>query len=157
MWITFIWVGKTKNKHWAALEQNYLDRIEHFVPSQIHIVRESKGALHPAMVDKALERIGEAILKAVRPQAFVVLLDERGAQLASRDLASLIAQKQNEGSPGITFIVGGATGVAPTVGKRADFKLSLSSMTFPHEMARTVLLEQVYRAFAIIHNLPYPK
>lgn len=157
MRFTFVWVGKTRNKHWAALEQDYLARIEHFARSQIHLVREAKGAERPEMLPRALEQEGEAILNAVRPEAYAVLLDERGTPLASQDLAALIAQRQNEGIKEMAFIVGGASGVTTAVGQRADFKLSLSKMTFPHEMTRVILLEQIYRAFAIIHRLPYPK
>ncbi|MBI3952036.1 MAG: 23S rRNA (pseudouridine(1915)-N(3))-methyltransferase RlmH [Acidobacteria bacterium] len=157
MRLTFVWIGKTKNKHWAALEQDYLARIEHFAPCQIQIVREAKGVAEPAMRGRALEQEATAILKAIRPDAYAVLLDERSTIQSSQDLVTLISQRQQHGVKEMAFIVGGASGVAPSVRQRADSTLSLSKMTFPHEMARTVLLEQVYRAFAIIHNLPYPR
>lgn len=157
MRLTFIWVGKTRNKYWAALEQAYLERIRHFAPSQVRIVREWKGAPVSGSMERAREQEGEAILRAVRPPAYMVLLDEQGTQLGSRDLATFMAQRQRDGVKEVTFVVGGATGVAGAVRHRADFQLSLSRMTFPHEMTRTILLEQIYRAFAMIHNFPYPK
>lgn len=157
MRMTFVWVGKTKNRHWAALEQDYLARIEHFVHSQIQIVREAKEVARPGMEHRALELEAEGILKTVSPEAYMILLDERGSLLSSRDLAARISRRQQEGTKELTFVVGGASGVAPEIRPRADFTLSLSKMTFPHEMTRTILLEQIYRAFAIIHNLPYPR
>jgi 23S rRNA (pseudouridine1915-N3)-methyltransferase len=157
MELTFVWVGKTKNKHWAALEQDYLARIAHFARSQIEVVREMKGTELSGMRVKAQDQAAEAVLKRIRPDAYVAVLDERGAVLSSREFATLIAQRHNEGIKEMAFIIGGASGVPAAVRQRADFTLSLSPMTFPHEMARVVLLEQVYRAFAILHNLPYPR
>jgi 23S rRNA (pseudouridine1915-N3)-methyltransferase len=157
MRLTFIWVGKTRNQHWAALEQEYLERIQHFAPSQVRVVRESKGAPVSGSMERAREQEGEAILKAVGPPVYMVLLDEQGTQLGSRELATFVAQRQRDGVKETAFVVGGATGVAGAVRRRADFQLSLSRMTFPHEMTRTIVLEQIYRAFAIIHNFPYPK
>ncbi len=152
MLLNFIWIGKTRNPHWLALEQDYLSRLEHFVSVRTHVVREAKSKPLEAHRQEA-----QGIQKQIRSGAYTILMDERGTMLTSKDLAALITRHQHEGRKELAFIVGGASGVAPQVGERADFTLSLSRMTLPHEMARTILLEQVYRAFAIIHNLPYPK
>jgi 23S rRNA (pseudouridine1915-N3)-methyltransferase len=157
MLLTFIWVGKTRNSHWAALEGEYMERIQHFARTRVRTVREMSGEWGSRMVQKALEQEGESILKAVSPEAYVILMDERGTPLDSRGLAQSLARRQDGGTRETVLIVGGASGVAPKIRQRADFTLSISRMTFPHEMVRTILLEQVYRAFAIIHNLPYPK
>jgi 23S rRNA (pseudouridine1915-N3)-methyltransferase len=157
MILRFLWVGKTKNKHLAALEQEYLARIEHFGRSHVQVVRETKGVQGLDMERRIVASEGETILKALRPEAYVVLLDAQGHSLTSEGLARLIAERQNEGTKEMAFVVGGHWGTAKAVGQRADFKLSLSRMTFSHELTRVVLLEQVYRAFAIIHGLPYPK
>lgn len=157
MRLTFLWIGKTKNRHWVALEQDYLERIRHFALSQIQIVREAKSASGTDGLKRARQQEAEAIVKAIRPQVYMVLLDEEGTRLTSRDLAAFLEQRQREGVKELMFVVGGATGVAETVRRRANFTLSLSPMTFPHEMARTILLEQIYRAFTMIHHFPYPK
>ncbi len=156
MQLIFVWVGKTKNRHWAALEQDYLERIHHFAPSRLAVIRETKGAPRTHL-SQALKREGEKILAALGSDVYAILLDERGELLTSAEFAQLIARQQTAGAKRIAFIVGGPQGVDSVVRQRAHFLLSLSRMTFPHEMVRVILLEQVYRAFAIIHKLPYPR
>jgi 23S rRNA (pseudouridine1915-N3)-methyltransferase len=157
MILRFIWVGKTRNKHLAALEREYLARIEHFGRCQVQEVRAAKGGQGSDMEQKHLESEGEAILKALRPGTYTVLLDVQGQKLTSEELAQVIAGRQNEGTKEMAFIVGGHLGIAAVVRQHADFKLSLGQMTFSHELTRVILLEQIYRAFAMIHRLPYPK
>lgn len=156
MQLLFVWVGKTKNKHWAALEEDYLGRINHFVPGRIAIIRETKSGPRTHL-SRGLKREGEKILSSLGSNTYAILLDERGEMLSSAEFAQLIARRHMAGVKQMAFIVGGPEGVDSAVRQRVQFLLSLSRMTFPHEMARVILLEQVYRAFAIIHKFPYPR
>jgi 23S rRNA (pseudouridine1915-N3)-methyltransferase len=146
----FIWVGKTRNKNWGTLQDDYLRRLSHFVKCEIVEVRNAIGT-------ETRETEGNRILEKLTPNSFVCLLDVNGKNINSRGLASQIEKWQNAGLKEIAFIIGGSTGVSPAVAERADFKVSLSFLTFTHEMARVVLLEQLYRAFTIIKGFPYQK
>jgi 23S rRNA (pseudouridine1915-N3)-methyltransferase len=103
---------------------------------------------------KAMQREGERLLAAIRKDAFVVALDERGAQLTTRELATWLAQRLSE-PPDLTFLIGGADGLAPDVLARSNFRWSLSRLTFPHALVRVVLAEQLYRAHGVLTNHPY--
>ncbi len=96
-------------------------------------------------------------MKSLNQNGFVVLLDERGRELSSQKLAEQLQKWQSSGLKEVIFIIGGHEGVTSEVAKRADFSLSLSVMTFTHEMARVILLEQLYRAFTIMKGFPYQK
>ncbi len=146
----FIWVGKTKDKNWMALQDEYLQRLSHFVRTEIVEVRDS--ANHEG---KEIE--GKRILEKLNQSTFVCLLDVSGKAVSSHDLAASVDGWQNRGLKEITFLIGGADGVSAAVAERADFVISLSFMTFTHEMARVVMLEQLYRAFTIIKGFPYQK
>lgn len=146
----FIWIGKTRDKHYAALQDEYLQRLSHFVRCETTEIRES--APHET---KEIE--GKRILDKVNQSPFVCLLDVTGKELSSHDLARQVENWQNRGVKEIAFIIGGADGVSPEVAERAHFKLSLSLLTFTHEMARVVMLEQLYRAHTIIKGFPYQK
>lgn len=106
---------------------------------------------------RIIEREGEDILERVERDPYVILLDQHGREMDSFRMAELIESHRLGGSKQITFVLGGHFGVSEGVKKRADFQLALSQMTLTHEMARLLLIEQVYRAFAIIHDLPYQK
>lgn len=146
----FIWVGKTRDKTWLALQNDYLKRLSHFAKCEICEIRDASGAM-------ARETEGKRILEKVNQNAFVCLLDVAGKPLSSNDLAFQVAQWQDGGLKQVTYILGGATGVSAEVAARADFRVSLSFLTFTHEMARVVLIEQLYRAFTIIKGFPYQK
>ncbi len=146
----FIWIGKTRDKNWKALQEDYLRRLSHFVRSDITEVRDS--APHES---KEIE--GKRILQIVNPKDFVCLLDIKGKPLPSAELAREIENWQNRGLKCISFVIGGAEGTSDEVGEIADYRLSLSFMTFTHEMARVILLEQLYRAFTILNGFPYQK
>ena len=146
----FIWVGKTRDAHWKALQTEYLRRLSHFVKSEIVEVKDAAG------VD-SVEIEGNDLLTRANPSTFVTLLDVNGRQLSSKELAAQLEQWQNRGVREITFVVGGAKGVSRRVAERADLTLSLSFLTFTHEMARVVLVEQLYRAYTILRGFPYQK
>lgn len=146
----FIWIGKTKDKNWKALQEEYLERLSHFVRCEIVEIRES--AKHET---KEIE--GKRFLELLNPKNFVCLLDFKGKHLGSDQLAEEVEKWQLRGLKEITFLIGGADGVAGEIGEIADFRLSLSFMTFTHDMARVILLEQLYRAFTIINGFPYQR
>ncbi len=146
----FLWVGKTKDKNWLALQDEYFRRLSHFVNCETVEVRD--GPPH-----EGKETEGNRIVEKLNQSAFVCLLDVEGKSISSHGLAKEIEKWQNAGTKEIAFVIGGADGVSSKVAERADFRLSLSILTFTHEMARVVMLEQLYRAFTIIKGFPYQK
>jgi len=103
---------------------------------------------------KAIEAEGQRILAALRPSEYVVALDERGKEMTTRELATWLAARLQDGSD-LAFVIGGPDGFAPDVLQRSDFKWSLSRLTFPHALVRVVLAEQLYRAHGVLTNHPY--
>ena len=148
MKLRVLWVGKTKNPQLARLCSEYASRIEHFLPLNIAEVKEPKGGMHAE---------GEKILAAVGDSDRVVVLDPRGKSWTSEQLAKFIQQHMTADPRRLTFVIGGYEGLADSVKNRADVQWSLSPLTFTHDLTRVVLLEQLYRALSIIHNLPYSK
>ena len=142
----FLWIGKTKQKNWLALQEEYLQRLSHFVKFEITELKDS---------GKEIE--GKLILDKLNQSQFVCLLDVKGRSISSHEFAAEIEKWQNRGLKEVVFVIGGAEGVASEVVERADNSLSLSFLTFTHEMARVVMLEQIYRAFTIIKGFPYQK
>ncbi len=143
----FIWVGKTKDKNYKALQEDYLQRLSHFVNCEIVEVKDGGGRLEE----------GQRILQKLNQSSFVCLLDVTGRQMSSHELASDVEKWQNRGLKEISFIIGGADGVSDEVAAKADNRLSLSLLTFTHEMARVIMFEQLYRAYTIIKGFPYQK
>lgn len=135
--------------------QDYLGRIGRFAAVEVKELRDrdDAGASAPRIID----REGEDILSRVGADPFLIALDERGRELDSIKLARLIEKQQLAGTRQITFVIGGPNGLSEAVRERAALVLALSKMTLTHELARVVLLEQIYRAFTIIHSLPYQK
>ena len=142
----FIWVGKTKNKNWLALQDDYLQRLGRFVKFEITELK-----------DDTKDAEGKKILESLNANSFLCVLDVLGKEISSHELASKIETWQNESVKEIAFIIGGFAGLSPKVVEKADFNLSLSRLTLTHEAARVVLTEQLYRAFTIINNFPYQK
>jgi 23S rRNA (pseudouridine1915-N3)-methyltransferase len=146
----FVWIGKTKDKNWKALQDEYLKRLSHFVKCEISEIKDS--AKH-----EGAEIEGKRILEMLNPKTFAVLLDVSGKAIGSHQLSAEIDRWQNVGHKEITFIIGGFGGVSEAIRERADYLLSLSFLTFTHEMARVVLLEQLYRGYSILKGFPYQK
>jgi 23S rRNA (pseudouridine1915-N3)-methyltransferase len=146
----FIWIGKTKDKNWRALQDEYLGRLSHFVKYEITEIRDSQA-------HESVEAESKRILENVNQSNFVCLLDVEGRESTSHELAGTIEKWQNRGLKEIAFVIGGASGVSSEVVEKADYSLSLSRLTLTHEMARVVLIEQLYRAFTIIKGFPYQK
>jgi 23S rRNA (pseudouridine1915-N3)-methyltransferase len=150
MKLRFIWIGKTKDKKWKALQDEYLRRLSHFVKSELVEIKDSAAYEGPDIE-------GERIISSLNQSTFAVLLDVKGEAISSEGLAARIEEWQNRGLKEVSFIIGGASGVSRRVAETADISLSLSFLTFTHEMARTILLEQLYRAYTIIKGFPYQK
>ncbi|HWO01421.1 MAG TPA: 23S rRNA (pseudouridine(1915)-N(3))-methyltransferase RlmH [Blastocatellia bacterium] len=155
MKLRFVWIGKTKRLPIRELVREYLERVSRFAPAEVTELRDRNevGSDPRVIIDKE----GADILGRTTDDPFVVVLDERGRQLDSIKLAELIERHRLNGTKQMTFVLGGHTGVSDLVRQRADLVLSLSRMTLTHELARVLLIEQVYRAFTIIHDLPYQK
>jgi 23S rRNA (pseudouridine1915-N3)-methyltransferase len=146
----FVWIGKTKDRNWKALQQEYLQRLSHFVKCEVAEIKESGGHEGPDIE-------GERILSSLNPKTFVVLLDPGGEEITSPGMAAKIEAWQHRAIKEVSFVIGGAAGVSRRVAETADISLSLSLLTFTHEMARVILMEQLYRAYTIIKGFPYQK
>jgi len=146
----FIWIGKTKDKSWKSLQDEYFGRLSHFVKCEVVEIRDSAPHEGPDIE-------GKRIVENLNQNSLVVLLDVKGRQISSPELAEQIEKWQVRGLKEVSFIIGGAFGVSRAVGEIADFSLSLSFLTLTHDMARVVLLEQLYRGYTIIKGFPYQK
>jgi 23S rRNA (pseudouridine1915-N3)-methyltransferase len=155
MKLRFVWVGKTKSVPMRAMVGDYVDRIRKFTAVEVTELRDRKDAGNDPR--RLIDKEGEEILSRIGETPCLIALDERGRELDSRALAALIQKHQLAGTRQIAFAVGGYGGLSEGVRKRADLVLALSRMTLTHELARVLLTEQVYRAFTIIHDLPYQK
>jgi len=154
MRLRLIWIGKTKNDHVRALVDDYLQRLGRFVRYEVTELRESAGGNKRAVIEEEGQRIADAL----RADSMLVLLDVEGErQWSSPELAAQVECWQLEGRKEIAFVIGGHLGVAPELKGKAAVRWSLSRLTLTHEMARIVLVEQLYRAYTIIHKLPYQK
>jgi len=154
MRIHFVWVGKTKDRHCAALVENYLRRTSRFAQFEVSELKDTAGTTDGR---RAVELESAKLLAAVERDDFVILLDELGQTLSSPQLAELIAARQNDATKRLAFIIGGFAGVSKEVKGRAQLRLSLSRLTLTHEMARVLLTEQVYRAYTLLAGVPYHK
>ncbi len=154
MKLRILTVGKLANKHCKALCEDYLARISHHAPIQLEFVRQEKIAAQPAA--EIIAKESKRILERLRSADWNILLDKSGVMLSSEELANYLQQLANR-QKYLTFIIGGPLGTAVDLGKKADFTLSLSKMTFSHELATVLLLEQLYRAFSIMRGEKYHK
>jgi 23S rRNA (pseudouridine1915-N3)-methyltransferase len=153
MRLRFIWIGKTRDARLRALIEDYLTRLGHFVRYEVSELRESGSSDNRT----GIEEEGKRIIGALHSDAVCIVLDINGRVLSSEELAAQIESWQNGGTKQIEFVIGGVNGVSADALKRATHKWSLSSFTLTHEMARVVLVEQLYRAYTIVHGLPYQK
>ena len=159
MKITVIGVGRLKEKYWQAAIDEYSKRLSKYVKLDIIEVPDEKA---PENLSAAEEEIvkkneGERILKNIKDGAYVIALAINGKMLGSEELSEFLNERMVRGAGHIVFVIGGSLGLSPEVLDRADYKLSFSKMTFPHQMMRVVLLEQFYRAVKIMKNEPYHK
>ena len=146
-------VGRTANKHFAAGIDDYAERIGHYMPFTLTVIPELKNT-KKLSEEQQKQAEGELILKLLQPQDTVVLLDEHGQELRSVELARWLERKQATARR-LVFVIGGPYGFSPEVYARANEQLSLSRLTFSHQMVRLVFTEQIYRACTIIKGEPY--
>ena len=159
MKITLITVGKIKEKYFTDAIAEYAKRLSRYCKMEIVEVADEKtpDGVSEAIENQIKEKEGDRILAKVPDGAYVVALAIEGKQLDSEELADKMEKWNVNGVSHLVFIIGGSLGLTPKVLNRADFKLSFSKMTFPHQLMRVILLEQIYRSFRIRNNEPYHK
>jgi len=151
--ITLLTVGKTDIKWVRDGVENYSSRIVHYIPFEIIEIPELKN-VSALTKDQIKEKEGQLILKNLKTSDDVILMDEHGKQYRSIEFARSLEQKMNAGR-NVVFVIGGAYGFSQEIYDRADSKISLSAMTFSHQIVRAIFTEQLYRAFTIIKGEPY--
>ena len=159
MKITILTVGKIKEKYLRDAIAEYSKRLSRYAKLEIIEVADEKTPDHASKLqeEKIKETVGARLLKHLQDNAFVIALSIDGKQMDSVELSKKIEQLGIDGTNHIQFIIGGSLGLAPEIIKRVDFQLSFSKMTFPHQLMRVILLEQIYRSFRIMKNEPYHK
>tara|TARA_R110002012_G_scaffold271056_4_gene456208 strand:- start:2071 stop:2544 length:474 start_codon:yes stop_codon:yes gene_type:complete len=154
MKITLLAVGKTDDSRIEQLTQMYVDRLKHYINFELEIIPDLKKTKNLSE-DQQKNEEGKLILNKLEKSDFVTLLDERGKKLSSLQFSELINKRSVSGLKRLIFIIGGPYGFSSDVYERANSKLSLSDMTFSHQMVRLFATEQIYRAFTILRNEPY--
>jgi len=156
MRVRFIWPGKTKDEHLRALVAEYLKRLTRFVRCEVIETREAAGAASGA--DRAaVKKESQRILDAIPAGSMMMLLDLKGREWSSPELADEVQRWENDSIKEVAIVIGGAEGVSAEVAARAQKRWRLSRLTLTHEMARVVAVEQLYRAYTINRGLPYQK
>ena len=159
MKITCVVVGKIKEKYFTDAIKEYSKRLSRYCKLEIVELADEKTPEGASEAEEVAirEKEGERILKALKDDAYVIALAIEGKMLDSVELSQKIDRLGVSGTSHIAFVIGGSLGLAPAVMKRADYALSFSRMTFPHQLMRVVLLEQLYRSYRILKNEPYHK
>lgn len=157
--ISVICVGKLKEKYWVDAIAEYSKRLSAYCNLEILEVKEARlpENASPADEEKVKAEEGKGILSHVKKDTYLITLEIKGKSLSSEGLAEKMATLAIDGRSNVAFAIGGSLGLSPEVSARADFKLSFSAMTFPHQMIRVFLLEQIYRAFKINRGETYHK
>lgn len=159
MKITILAVGKLKEKYWKQAIAEYEKRLGAY--SKIEMIEVPDEKAPETMSDKEIEQVkekeGQRLLAKIKPQATVITLEIQGKMLSSEGLAKELQQRMTQGQSDFVFVIGGSNGLHQDVLNRSNYALSFSKMTFPHQMMRVVLIEQVYRAFKIMRGDAYHK
>lgn len=159
MKITLICVGKLKEKYLAQGVEEYTKRLSRYCSLEVVELPDEKTPDNASVTveDMIKRKEGERILKVLKEDSFCITLAINGTMLSSEELADKIDNLGITGTSHISFIIGGSLGLSEEVLKKADYRLSFSKMTFPHQLMRMILLEQIYRAYRIINHQPYHK
>lgn len=159
MKITLITVGKIKEKFFRDAADEYGKRLSRYCKLDIREAADEKTPEKASQIqcEQILQKEGERILKLMPEDAFVITLEIEGRRLTSEAFASQIERLGVNGTSHIAFVIGGSLGLHDSIKKRADLAVSFSDMTFPHQLMRVILLEQIYRAYRIINGEPYHK
>lgn len=147
-------VGRTTDKHFVASIEEYISRVNHYMPFSIEVIPEVK-ATKSLSEQEQKQREAELINKALQPSDYLVLLDEHGAEFRSIEFAQWMQKKMASSPKRLVFLVGGPYGFAESIYGKAKEKISLSKMTFSHQMIRLLFVEQIYRAMTILNGEPY--
>ena len=154
MTIQLIAIGKTDNKELQKLIENYINRLKHYIKFEFHIIPDLKNVKNLSEIEQKRKE-GELILKRIEKNDVAILLDERGKTYDSPGFSKLLQRHMNSGIKRLVFVIGGPYGFSEEVYNRANAQLSLSQMTFSHQMVRLFVIEQIYRGFTILRNEPY--
>lgn len=152
--IKLLAIGKTDSSDLERLIDQYRNRLKHYIKFNLEIIPDIKNVKNLSEAQQK-DKEGEAILKKINPTDFVVLLDENGKQYNSVEFANHLQKIMNMGTKQLVFIIGGPYGFSETLYEKAKGKISLSKMTFSHQMVRLFVVEQIYRGFTILKNEPY--
>lgn len=154
MTIKLLAIGKTDKKQLQLLIEEYQKRLSFYITFEFDIIHDIKNTKN-LNVEQQKQKEGELILKQVKPNDFLVLLDENGKHYSSVGFAKYLQKHMNSGIKQLVFVIGGPYGFSQDVYTRAQSKLALSKMTFSHQMVRLFFIEQLYRGFTILRNEPY--
>ena len=157
--ISIVCIGKLKEKYWTEAAGEYSKRLSKYCSLQIEELKETRLPENASAADEEAVKVseGEEILRHIKKDAFVITLEIKGKALSSEGLAEKMEQLALDGKSSVAFVIGGSLGLSDAVSRRANFKLSFSAMTFPHQMMRVILLEQIYRAYKINKGEKYHK
>ena len=153
---TILQIGKTKQSYFIESENEYIKRLKAY--TQLHVITLKEYPIQSAdesMRQIARKKEAETLLNAIPPKTILIVLDERGKTLNSPEFAKYLGRIKDFEGGNVTFIIGGSFGLDESIRSRANLVLSLSKLTFTHEMVRTILLEQIYRAFTILQGKTY--
>lgn len=154
MKIKLLVIGKTDDAYVQTGIQKFELRLKHYVPFEIHVINDLKNSKNLTEIQQKTKE-GELILAQLETSDTVILLDENGTQYTSRQFSEFIQKHMLSGAKNLFFIIGGPYGFSPEIYARANGKISLSKMTFSHQMVRLIFIEQLYRAMTILKNEPY--
>ncbi len=154
MKIKLIAIGKTDNKNLIQLIDEYQKRLQHYIKFEFEVIPDIKNTKNLSE-NQQKEREGELILKKIAPTDQLILLDEKGYEFRSIEFSRFLQKKMNSGIKQLVFVIGGPYGFSDAVYQKAQGKVSLSKMTFSHQMIRLFMIEQLYRGFTILKNEPY--
>ncbi len=154
MKILLLTIGNTDNKYIKEGIDDYIKRLSFYIPFETRVIPDLKNR-NALSVDLQKEKEGQLIMNQVQTGDYLILLDERGTEFTSVEFSKWIEKRMIAGIRQIVFIIGGPYGFSKLIYQRSDFKISLSQLTFSHQMVRLIFVEQVYRAMTIIKNEPY--
>lgn len=152
--ILLLTIGKTDNKSLQTLIDDYTKRLSFYVKFDLEIIPDIKNVKNLSEAQQK-EKEGELILSKITPTDHLILLDENGKTYSSVGFSDFLQKKMNAGTKTLVFVIGGPYGFSETVYQKAQGKVSLSEMTFSHQMVRLFVIEQIYRGFTILRNEPY--
>lgn len=154
MKICLLVVGRTVEKYFITAIEEYVERTRHYIPFEMEVIPELKNT-KSLSESQQKEREADLLLRAFQPGDFIVLLDEHGKEFRSTEFALWIDKKMQQVPRRLVFVIGGPYGFAPRVYEAASDKISLSRMTFSHQMVRLIFVEQLYRTMSILNGSPY--